>query len=330
MKKKIVLPIILIISILTGCGSSSMDSYYESESIKGGFMAEDAMMNTVVSNGIAFDSEFAQSDSYYEEDVVVEYEEPKEAPEEDNVVTEQYDERKIVYFADVCSQTKDMDLAIEQINNSLKEYGGYISYQSNNKNGGIYSDKNYEERYVQLTIRIPSKHFDAFLNGLETENIYVQSLTKDSIDYSESYYDKEMRIKSLSTQEERLLELLASANNVETMLQIENSLADVRYEMEVLTREMRYIDSRVEYSTIEMSIDEVIKYDEIRENPKTFWEEICDTAKDSWEDFGDFLKEIILFFIYNTPFIVLLVIVIIVVRIIIIKIRKKRRVKKDV
>lgn len=46
------------------------------------------------------------------------------------------------------------------------------------------------------------------------------------------YVDVESRKKALETEQERLMELLSSAENMEDLLAIESKLSEVRYELE--------------------------------------------------------------------------------------------------
>lgn len=329
---------LVMVFMFTGCGaSSSMDSMASvpQASFNG------AMMDMETGGGIKGGSFFegaldfkAESEEVYVENIeydsfesstsVVAPESPKEETIEND--TEEYLEKKVVYYANMSLQTKNMDEALNQLMTSLDEYEGYISYQSDRKSGDIFSE--YRTRSSDIEIRIPSKHFNVFLSGIESENIYIRELTRDSIDYSESYYDKQTRVDSLKIQEQRLFELLRDADSVEIMLEIERNLTDVRYEIESLTKEMKFIDSQVAYSTITIFIEEVIKYDEVRENPKTFIEELSDVIHDSGEDFVDMIKELVFIIVYNAPFVIFLVVVILFVRFFVVKVIRKKRGKK--
>jgi hypothetical protein len=168
----------------------------------------------------------------------------------------EYLEKKIVYTADVYTQTKNMTEARQTIENMIKEMEAYISGESTSTNGSI--DSNYRSKTTNLTIRIPSENFHAFLNGLESDNIFVESMNKNSTDYSNQYYDKQSRIESLEIQQERLLEMLKQANTVQTMLDIESRLSNVRYEIESLTKELKYIEDQ-EYQNLSKEIISIRK-----------------------------------------------------------------------
>lgn len=311
MKQKIWIATILCIVMiftLAGCGSDSGNyDYISADSINSGISPE---------NGISNNS---KSESFYEDaDAYLQENNETQEPEKDAVY-----ERKIIYTADVSLQTKNMTEARKELDSLIKKHDAYIASENSSNDGDIYSD--YKRESLYLEIKVPSKDFQNFLDNVSSENLFVQSLNKTSTDYSTAYYDKQSRINSLRIQEERLLELLANAQSVDIMLQIENNLSNVRYEIESLTREIKFIDSNVEYSTIEVNVREVIKYDEYQPEPKNFFEELVETIKGSTENFGIFMKNLLFTVIYLLPYIVILTVIIIVIS----KIRKKKKAKKE-
>lgn len=315
MKQKIWLATILCIVMiftLVGCGSGSGN--YESvstDSINSGMTIGNGISNNSKSEPF-YEESYENTDSYSPE------ENKEQEPEKDAVY-----KRKIVYTADVSLQTKNMTEARKELDSLIEKYDAYIASENSSNDGDIYSD--YKRENLYLEIKVPSKDFQNFLDNVSSENLFVQSLNKTSKDYSTAYYDKQSRINSLRIQEERLLELLANAQSVDVMLQIENNLSNVRYEIESLTREIKFIDSNVEYSTIEVNVREVIKYDEYQPEPKNFFEELVETIKGSTENFGIFMKNLLFTVIYLFPYIVILTVIIIVVS----KIKKKRKAKRE-
>ena len=315
MKQKIWLATILCIVMiftLAGCGSDSGN--YESvstDSINSGMTIGNGISNNSKSEP-SYEELYENTDSYSPE------ENKEQEPEKDAVY-----KRKIVYTADVSLQTKNMTEARKELDSLIEKYDAYIASENSSNDGDIYSD--YKRESLYLEIKVPSKDFQNFLDNVSSENLFVQSLNKTSKDYSTAYYDKQSRINSLRIQEQRLLELLANAQSVDVMLQIENNLSNVRYEIESLTREIKFIDSNVEYSTIEINVREVIKYDEYQPEPKNFFEELVETIKGSTENFGIFMKNLLFTVIYLIPYIVILTVIIIVVS----KIKKNRKSKRE-
>ena len=215
--------------------------------------------------------------------------------------TGEYLERKIVYTVTTEIQTKAFNDAMAIINNSIEKYDGYIQTQKQTDNGNINSL--YSRRNVYMVVRIPSKNLDAFLSELKNDCMYTLSLSKDSKDYSTTYYDKEVRVNSLRVQEERLLDMLSKATDLKTLLELEDRLSNIRYQIESLTKEMNIIDSNVNYSTVTINMSEVVEY--VAE-PVTFGDRLKTALSESWENLIDGVQGFILWFIYAIPTIAIL------------------------
>ena len=338
MKNKKILSLVvvsvMVMSILTGCGASndlSAPSYDYSSGGSLNVMGMDAANSDSFGGGLGgiFDSistnkseSAVVEDSYYAPQAPS-TSKPVEMPEtEVEAPKENYLEKKLVYTANIDAQTKDMNQAKTDIDKMITDAGGYIESEYSYKNGGF--DYGYTRTTLEMKIRVPGSKFQEFLNGLESENIYVNNLNKSSVDYSTAYYDKESRINSLRIQEERLYELLANADDIDVMLRIENQLSDIRYEIESLTKEMRFIDSQVDYSTVNLNLEQVVHYDTSTQEPTNFFEELVETIKDSADEFADWSKDTLFAFIYMFPYLVILAIILVIV----VKVRKKRKAKK--
>ena len=312
-----ILLIIVMLAAMTGCSAGSANDEMFAPN-------NGSAMDSVVSGDAAF------GDSYYGKDETLQDGAP--SINEGETDSEEYLERKIVYTVATELQTKDFDAAMALINSSINEYGGYIQSQKQTDSSGIGSKYSY--RNVTMVARIPSEHLDAFLSGLKNDSIHTLSLSKDSKDYSTTYYDKEIRINNLKIQEERLLDMLSKATDLKTMLELEDRLTDVRYEIESLTKEMNIIDSNVNYSTVTIRMSEVVEYQPVVEEPATFFERIAEAFTESWSDFADGAQDFAVWFVYSLPtFLVLGAIAAVVVIIIkkrngVLFARKRKAVKK--
>lgn len=316
MKKFLSVLIVLVMVLsMTACGSSSKDTAY------------DDMYAGSMNAAPEFAPESSLGDGYYESnkgysDVTVS---GTSGLEED--VPGEYLERKIVYTVTLDLQTKEFDMAMQLINDNIATHKAYVQSQKQSDNSGYYSK--YSHRELTMVIRVPSENLDAFLSGLKNDNIHVISTAKDSKDYSTSYYDKQIRIDNLKIQEERLLEMLSQSADLKTLLELEDRLADVRYEIESLTKEMNIIDSNVNYSTVTIYMSEVVEYDKITEEPATFVERITEAFTESWEDFVDDVQDFAVGLVYAIPTLIVWGIVIFVIFKIVKKIIKKKHAKRD-
>lgn len=74
-------------------------------------------------------------------------------------------------------------------------------------------------------------------------------------DVTLQYVDVESRKKALETEQERLMELLSSAENMEDLLAIESKLSEVRYELENYGSQLRMLDNQIDYSTVNVDVE---------------------------------------------------------------------------
>jgi DNA repair exonuclease SbcCD ATPase subunit len=130
--------------------------------------------------------------------------------------------------------------------------------------------------------------------------------------------DVQARIKSLNTKLERLQELEANAENVTELLEIEDRINEVQYQIESYTAQMKTYDDQVDYSTVNIDITEVATYTEIKAD--SAWNRFVEAFGDSFAGFVEFLQGLVIAIIYMLPYLIIIAIVLIIV----IRIRKKK------
>lgn len=162
---------------------------------------------------------------------------------------------KLIRRAEISIQTTDFPAAIESLDALTNRLEGY--YEQAKTQGGDYYDAN-ARRYAMYTIRIPKEQFQVFLDAAG-EIGHVVSSSESSADVGEEYHDTELRLRTLQTKQDRLMALLEKAEVMEDIISLENSLSDVQYQIEQLTSTLNRYDSLVDYATIELSVNEVIR-----------------------------------------------------------------------
>ena len=230
-------------------------------------------------------------------------------------------EEKLVHTSNVTLETEDFDSASVSLHETIKQYGGIIisenAYNLNRVNSSGY-------RSLDMTVRIPQEHYDAFISGLSS-SYNVASIHNSVENFTERYYDNENRLKSYRIQEERLFDMLSKATTVEEMLQIEDRLIEVQYNIESITNTQQTIDNDVKYATFYISLCEVTKY--TTPAPKTFGDKLVETVKNSGEVFVEVLQAILFMLIYLAPYLVITAIILIVIFACIKRSKKKKATK---
>lgn len=193
------------------------------------------------------------------------------------------DARKIIRHAHMDLETMEYDAALAGIQRMVADAGGYIESQSQGGGTSYASRGRYqEERYANIQARVPSEKLDEVISSVGGLcNVLSQSESMDDI--TDSYYDSQARLSTLQIQEERLLAILEKAERLEDVITLESALSDVRYQIESLTAAIRRMDSQVAYSYLNISLQEVVEYQQVQEKPRTFGERMSEAAGDGVE-----------------------------------------------
>ena len=107
-----------------------------------------------------------------------------------------------------------------------------------------------------LVLRIPAESYDSALSRLR-ELGKVESLEESGQDVSNEFVDLNARIRQLRAVEAQLLELLKQADDVPAALAVQNQLSQVQLDLEQARGRLQYLDNRVAYATISMSMHEL-------------------------------------------------------------------------
>ena len=230
--------------------------------------------------------------------------------------------RKWIITVDMSAETEDMDALIAGIQEQIDALGGYVQHQR--IGNGSYR-ANYSYRSADLTVRIPAESVDAFTEKVSGMSNVTYS-SKDLEDITLSYVATESRMLALQTEETRLLELMAKAETMSDLLEIEARLTDVRYELESVTSQLRSYDDLVNYATIYLNISEVKEYTPVAE--KTRWQKLTEgfvkSLKGVWNgilDFGVWL-------VVNLPYLLVIGAIGFVAFLLIRKVARKRKAKR--
>ena len=219
-------------------------------------------------------------------------------------------------------ETEALDELLANVESRVNELGGYVE-QKEVYRGSVYADRVY--RHASLTLRVPAEKADSFVAKVgEVSNI--TSTVEDVEDVTLQYVATESRITALTTEETRLLELLAQAENMEDLLLIESRLTDVRTELEEYTSQLRLFDNLVNYATISLYVSEVKEYTPVEE--KTFWQRIGSGFVENLKDLGNGLENFIVFLITGMPYFILIAVIVTAIVLVVKTAIKRKKQKK--
>lgn len=217
------------------------------------------------------------------------------------------DERKLIQNVRLEVETKEFEQMMSSLEEQVREMGGYIENMET-YNGSSYSEYS-NSRYADLTIRIPKERLDGFLHTVSDISNIVRRY--DSVeDVTLSYVDMESRRNALRTEQDRLLEFLEKAGNVEEIIALEERLSEVRYQLESMESQLRTMDNLIEYSTVNINISEVRELTVVKEEEPTAWERISEGFLESLRDIGNGIAEAGIWFLVNIPYLLIWALVI--------------------
>ena len=244
--------------------------------------------------------EFHRAEANYASDEIIEMETTAAmAPEElkaDGTLSESpaLTDRKLIKTVSMEAETEHYDDLVAALEEKLTALGGYTE----NRRTGSYS-KN--RRWSDMTIRIPAENLSGFVAHVN-ESANVVSTSEETVDVTLQYSDTEAKIAALETERTRLMELLASANNLSEILEIEARLSDVTYELERYESRKRGYDNQITYATVHLRIEEVEVLTPMEE--PTVWARIRDGFAESLEGVGDGIVDVFVYLIAGSPYLV--------------------------
>ncbi len=139
------------------------------------------------------------------------------------------------------------DAAFDRVASIAAAHGGFVASSS--------TSTIEKSRAGELTVRIPSDRFDSARRDLAAlGKVEYQALRGE--DVSGQLVDYDARLKSLTAQEEALRGLLAKATAVGEVLEVQNSLFDVRQQIEQLTAQKQNLEQSAALATIQVTVFE--------------------------------------------------------------------------
>ena len=160
---------------------------------------------------------------------------------------------KLIRRANLQVQTVEFDKSVAALEQLVLSLNGYYE-NAELYSGGYYNQGSHRSGYY--VVRIPAESYDSFMGQIDGVG-YLSRRTESTQDVGQEYFDTESRLTTQRTKQERLQQLLKQAKNMEDIIALENALADVEYQIEQYTSQLRRYDALVGYATIDVNIQEM-------------------------------------------------------------------------
>lgn len=202
-------------------------------------------------------------------------------------------DRKLIKTVHLTAETETFDELMEGLNQQITALGGYI--ESRDSNSG-------RSQRCNMVIRIPASALAGFVEHVNA-NANVTSSSESAKDVTLEYVDTEAKITALETEQARLLELLAEAENLTAILTIEERLSEVTYQLERHASRLRSLSNQVDYATVHLSVYEVEVLTPVEE--PTVWQRITTGFSGTISDLGENLTDLFVWVIVESPYILI-------------------------
>ncbi len=252
-------------------------------------------------------TDLASAGEYRQKDKEVESTSPEVEPEKIP--------QKIIKTADISYKVDKYNTARQNILETIKRHNGYVS--SENQSGDEYRTTN------TLVIRVGSADFDVLVDELLKIAVFVDYKKISAEDVTEEYVDVTARLKSKKDAMLQYETILKKANTINDILNVQQYIRTLQEEIESLEGRLKYLNSKVELSTINLTFYE--QGNIIPSQSESFGYKFKKTLSWGWHGFVAFFLAVI----YLWPLWVVGLITFFVIRYFIRKARKKRAAKQQ-
>lgn len=187
----------------------------------------------------------------------------------------QFTPEKVIKEGHLSIEVEDYAATVPQITGLLRKYKGYIAHQDENHSASTIRN-NFE-------LRVPNEKFEPLFEDLSNLAVRIDYRQSNVRDVSEEYVDITSRIIAKEKVEQRYLELLGQAKNIEEILQVETQLRMVQEELEAAKGRLKYLDDKIGYSTIQLDVYEQFEEQLAAYEGPGFWDDMGDGAGTGWE-----------------------------------------------
>ncbi len=313
---------ILAVSAITGCSSgakAASDTVSEhNNSVTAG--------ESYLSGNVNYKSDYSLELADYDYEEYYDEAEPavQRSPEPDGGVNVDPSKgRLLIRTVSVVAETTKYSEVASNLESQVKACGGYIEYSSMNGTGN-----NKDLRTGTYTVRVPADRLDELISSVGS-SCTVTSSNENTSDVTLEYVDTKARIDSLRVEYEQLMTLLSQAEDLDTIIVLQNRLTDVRYQIESAESRVRVLENQVQYATLSLTLREVLEEKEVEEaHVITYGERVRDQFKEMWENTVEFFEDLLLGIIAVIPGLIFMAVIAAVIIIIIFSARKKRRAKR--
>lgn len=154
---------------------------------------------------------------------------------------------RLIKHAALELEMADVDAAIAAVSEVLAQYQGDLLQLSD------LGQQEGEARQINLQLRVPQADLEATLAAFrDLGDVTDQSIAAE--DVSNQLVDLQARVRNLRKSEESLLEIMERSGSIADVLEVSRELSVVRESIERNDAQLKNLQNRVAYSTIELTL----------------------------------------------------------------------------
>lgn len=227
-------------------------------------------------------------------------------------------QRKLVRSISLTISTPAFEQAFQDILGRVDTIGGYAEdlYQYGDQQSG-------GRRGASLTLRVPTDQLEDFLAGIEGTG-RVTERSESTTDMTVQYTDNAARLQTLKDKMQRLNELMAQAQNVSDLIELESAIQDTQYQIDSYENAQRDIDSRVDMTCVTVQLREETPADGAAADDASLGERIVSALKATVQWLGEFGRGLLVFLAMALPVIAIAAVIGLVVWLVVRSHKKKK------
>jgi len=156
--------------------------------------------------------------------------------------------QKLIYTAQVNLEVPDVPASVDSLKALAAGKGGYFA-------SSTFSTQYNDRRTATVVIRVPAKEFEGLL-AVVKEIGTVTSATTNGEDVTADYVDLLAQKASYQNQIEQYNEIMKKSVKVEDIIAVQEQIDRVQTSLDRLEGRMRYLNNRVDLSTITVNLAE--------------------------------------------------------------------------
>lgn len=207
--------------------------------------------------------------------------------------------------ASIDLETLSFDTDMDRVKALLEGAGGWVEYQSTY--GEPLADNPESGRYAYMRLRVPEAALDGMIADLHGIGV-VKSMESTAEDVTDSYYDVQGRLAMYTAQRDRMTELLAKAEDMTDIIEIEGRLSELQYTIESLQGRLNNWDARAQNAMMSVTLTEVAREGEYVR--LSLGQRIREGLDQSLLALRAFLADVVVFLVIAVPYLLPLLIIV--------------------